>query len=54
MTLTERLKLELVIREHLDKHGDEFYTELANILEKIENETTTDLRGRPNLRVWRN
>jgi hypothetical protein len=55
MTLTERLKLELTIREHLDKHGDEFYTELSNILEKIENETTIDdLRGRPNLRVWRN
>ena len=54
MTITERLKLELIIREHLDKHGDAFYTELANILEKIQNETTIDLRGRPNLRVWRN
>jgi hypothetical protein len=53
VNITERLKLELTIREHIDKHGDEFYTELANILEKIENENTTDNdpRGKPNLRV---
>ena len=38
MTLTERLKLELVIREHLDQHGEDFYTELERILSKIENE----------------
>lgn len=38
MTLTERLKLELVIREHIDKHGDDFYTELERILSKIESE----------------
>ena len=52
MTLTERLKLELVIREHLDKHGDDFYTELGKVLEKIQNETTIDdHRGKPTLRV---
>jgi hypothetical protein len=52
MTLTERLKLELVIREHLDKHGDDFYTELSKVLEKIQNENTTDdHRGKPTLRV---
>jgi len=52
MTLTERLKLELVIREHLDKHGDDFYTELSRVLEKIQNENTIDdHRGKPTLRV---
>ena len=55
MNITERLRLELVIREQITKHGDEFYTELSNILEKIQNETTTDdHRGKPTLRVWRN
>lgn len=49
MTITERLKLELIIREHLDKHGDDFYVELAKVLEKIQNENTTDNdpRGKP-------
>jgi hypothetical protein len=52
MTLTERLKLELLIREHLDKHGDDFYTELSKVLEKIQNENTIDdPRGKPMLRV---
>ena len=52
MTLTERLKLELVIREHLDRHGDDFYTELSRVLEKIQNENTIDdHRGKPTLRV---
>lgn len=52
MTITERLKLELIIREHLDKHGDNFYTELSKVLEKIQNENTIDdLRGKPNIRV---
>ena len=55
MNITERLRLELIIREQIAKHGDEFYTELSKVLEKIQNETTNDdLRGRPNLRVWRN
>jgi hypothetical protein len=55
VTLTERLKLELLIREHLDAHGDDFYTELSKVLEKIQNENTCDdNRGKPTLRVWRN
>lgn len=52
MTLTERLKLELVIRENIDKHGDDFYTELSKVLEKIQDENTIDdHRGKPCLRV---
>jgi hypothetical protein len=38
MTLTEKLKLELVIREHLDRHGEDFYTELERILSKLQSE----------------
>jgi hypothetical protein len=54
MTLTQRLKLELVIREHIDAHGELFFTELGNILEKIQNEKNIDdPRGKPCLRVWR-
>lgn len=54
MNITERLRLELLIREQISKHGDDFYTELSKVLEKIQNENTIDdLRGRPNLRVWR-
>ena len=53
MNITERLRLELVIREQINKHGDDFYTELSKVLEKIQDENTTDNdpRGRPNLRV---
>lgn len=55
MNITERLRLELLIREQITKHGDEFYTELSKVLEKIQNETTIDdHRGKPTLRVWRN
>jgi hypothetical protein len=55
MNITDKLKLELAIREAHEKHGEDFYTELGKVLEKIQNETTIDdLRGRPNLRVWRN
>lgn len=38
MTITERLRLELMIREQLHKHGDDFYTELAKILERLQTE----------------
>jgi len=49
MTITDRLRLELFLREQLGKHGEAFYTELAKILEKIQNETTDiDTRGKPN------
>ena len=52
MNITERLRLELLIREQIAKHGDDFYTELSKVLEKIQNETTIDdNRGKPTLRV---
>lgn len=49
MTITDRLRLELFLREQLSKHGEDFYLELAKILEKLQNEQDTDSRGRPNL-----
>lgn len=36
MTVTERLRLELMIREQLQRHGDDFYQELARILERLQ------------------
>ena len=36
MNITDRLRLELLIREQLKLHGNEFYTELAGILTKLE------------------
>lgn len=48
MTITDRLRLELFLREQLSKHGDDFYLELAKILEKLQNEQTIDSRGKPN------
>jgi hypothetical protein len=53
MTITDKLKLELLIRENLDKHGDDFYTELSKVLEKIQNEKTidNDPRGKPTFGV---
>jgi len=50
MTITERLRLEVLIREQLSKHGNEFYTELAQILTKLEFERMPppDFPGRPN------
>jgi hypothetical protein len=48
MTITEKLKLELLIREHAERHGEDFYTELSKVLEKIQNENTCDdPRGKP-------
>ena len=38
MNLTERLRLELYIREQIDRHGDSFYVELESVLKKIEND----------------
>jgi hypothetical protein len=35
MNITERLRLELLIREQITKHGEEFYVELSRVLEKI-------------------
>jgi len=57
MNITDRLKLEILIREQLKEHGNEFYNELALILNKLEyerlpkNENVIDLRGKPNMRV---
>lgn len=38
MTITERLRLEVFIREQYQKHGDDFYTELAKIISKLDDE----------------
>lgn len=46
MTITERLRLEVLVRECHQKHGDEFYTELAKILEKIKQEESVPPQGR--------
>jgi len=35
MTLTERLRLEVFLREQHLKHGDDFYQELYIILDKM-------------------
>ena len=40
MTITERLRLEVLIREQLSRHGDDFYIELAKILERVQSEVT--------------
>lgn len=56
MTITDRLRLELWIRESVHKYGEDFYTELAKVLERIQNETEVDTRGKPSasfsLRGW--
>ena len=51
MTITDKLRLELFLREQLTKHGDQFYTELAKLLEKIQLEQNDDFPGRPSLKV---
>ena len=38
MTLIEKLRLEVYIREQHQKHGDEFYAELAKVLAKLDTE----------------
>jgi hypothetical protein len=38
MNITDRLKLELAVREAIQVHGDEFYIELFKVLEKIQAE----------------
>lgn len=38
MNITDRLKLELAVREAIQKHGEDFYIELAKVLEKIQAE----------------
>ena len=53
MNITERLRLELLIREQIHNHGDDFYTELSKVLEKIQNEQKidNDPRGKPTFGV---
>jgi hypothetical protein len=53
MTITEKLRLEVYIREQHQKHGDDFYVELAKVLEKIQNEQKidNDPRGKPTFGV---
>ena len=65
MNITDKLKLELWIREQVERHQEDFYTELSRILERIEHEKTItdhngiehiDTRGKPHtfsLRGWR-
>lgn len=38
MTLTEKLRLEVYIREQYQKHGADFYTELAKVLAKLDDD----------------
>lgn len=50
MNVTDKLRLELFLREQIQKHGEDFYTELAKLLERLQNEEmVNDLRGKPNL-----
>lgn len=50
MKITDKLRLELMIREQLKQHGDEFYAELEKILQKIlVEQEVEDSRGKPNL-----
>lgn len=51
MNITDKLRLELFLREQLTKHGDQFYIELARILEKIQLEQNEDFPGRPSLKA---
>lgn len=50
LTITARLKLELVLREYQEQYGEDFYQALAEILEKLQNEHIEDIdtRGKPN------
>jgi hypothetical protein len=38
MNITDKLRLELLIREQITKHGEDFYLELEKILSKISTE----------------
>ena len=53
MNITDKLRLELLVREQITKHGEDFYIELAKVLEKIQNENTidSDPRGKPTFGV---
>lgn len=36
MTITQRRRIELFVKQQLEDLGDEFYTELARVLERIQ------------------
>lgn len=38
MNITDKLRLELLVREQINKHGEDFYIELERILSKIATE----------------
>jgi len=38
MNITDKLRLELLIREQIAKHNEDFYIELERILSKIQSE----------------
>jgi hypothetical protein len=38
MNITDKLRLELLVREQITKHGENFYIELEKILSKISTE----------------
>ena len=38
MTITQRRRIELFVKQQLEELGDEFYTELARVLERIQNQ----------------
>jgi hypothetical protein len=42
MTITEKLRLEVLMREQLARHGDDFYVDLAQILNKLSSELHND------------
>jgi hypothetical protein len=46
MNITDKLRLELLIREQIAKHGDDFYVELGRVLEKIKLEDDIPPVGR--------
>jgi len=49
MNITDKLRLELLIREQITNHGEDFYIELERILSKIsseENQITPTGRSR--------
>jgi len=38
MTITQRRRIELFVKQQLEELGDEFYTELARVLERIQSQ----------------
>jgi hypothetical protein len=52
MNITDKLRLELLIREQITKHGEDFYLELERILSKIvSEEQQVPPTGRARMRV---